>query len=278
LDKLYPIHAQFIHHLTGFSFKGEDVLKGFQGPGKHGKKKGELSLYEKFNTKAGGGHIVVIDPILPEKFMSGLYIIASKVMRSYYKGECTLDELSATKFCANGAMLNWCSYLLEKLPVACEEEHEKGGTFTYGYLLLAFAMYKWNPPTGRASMLLDKGRMAKMFEPWQSRSYSKKANFNITVFSKWYNGLIEATQRLRILQALLNCIMRNISFSMNRHHTFLWPRHVSKEYFNLKMLSLYLDEEAFDKEVMSWPRVKCNPRKSGMHYIIPDALLKKKDK
>jgi hypothetical protein len=29
---------------------------------------------------------------------------------------------------------------------------------------------------------------------------------------------------------------------------------------------------------MSWPGVKCNPRKSGMHYILPVELLKKKGK
>jgi hypothetical protein len=44
------------------------------------------------------------------------------------------------------------------------------------------------------------------------------------------------------------------------------------------MLPFYLDEEAFDKEVMSWPGVKHGPRKSGMHYIFPAELLKKKDK
>jgi hypothetical protein len=27
---------------------------------------------------------------------------------------------------------------------------------------------------------------------------------------------------------------------------------------------------------MSWPGVKCNPRKSGMHYLLPPELLKKK--
>jgi hypothetical protein len=42
------------------------------------------------------------------------------------------------------------------------------------------------------------------------------------------------------------------------------------------MLSFYLDEEAFDKEVMSWPGVKHNPHKSGMHYLLPAELLKKK--
>jgi hypothetical protein len=44
------------------------------------------------------------------------------------------------------------------------------------------------------------------------------------------------------------------------------------------MLPFYLDEEALDKEVMSWPGVKRGQRKSGMHYIFPTELLKKKDK
>jgi hypothetical protein len=76
-------------------------------------------------------------------------MISSKVMHSYYKGECTLDALSVVDFCANGAVFNWCSYLLEELLVACEEVQEKGGTFTYGYLLLDFAMLKWRPPMGK---------------------------------------------------------------------------------------------------------------------------------
>jgi hypothetical protein len=39
-----------------------------------------------------------------------------------------------------------------------------------------------------------------------------------------------------------------------------------------------LNEEAFDKEVMSWPRVKHGPHKSRMHYILSVELSKKKDK
>jgi hypothetical protein len=117
LDKRYPIHAKEIHQLTGLSFEGEDMSKGFQGPGKHGKKKGKLSMYEKFNTKRGG-RTTVIKPILPETVRTGCYIIANKVMRSYDKGKCTLDVLSVVEFCANGAMFNWCSYMLEELLVA----------------------------------------------------------------------------------------------------------------------------------------------------------------
>jgi hypothetical protein len=88
----YPIHEKDIQQLTRISSEGEDVSKGFQGPGKHGKKKGELSMYEKFNTKRGGC-TSVIEPILPEPVQTGYYVIASNFMRSYYKGKCTLDAL-----------------------------------------------------------------------------------------------------------------------------------------------------------------------------------------
>jgi hypothetical protein len=54
LDRRYPIHAEDIHQLTGLSLEGEDVSKGFQGPNKHGKKKGEPNLYERFHTQGGG--------------------------------------------------------------------------------------------------------------------------------------------------------------------------------------------------------------------------------
>ena len=85
LDKRYPIHARDIQQLTGLSFEGKDVSKGFQGPVKHGKKKGKLSMYEKFNTKRSR-HTTVIEPILSELVQTGYYVIASKVMRSYYRG------------------------------------------------------------------------------------------------------------------------------------------------------------------------------------------------
>jgi hypothetical protein len=67
-------------------------------------------------------------------------------MRSYYKGECTLDALLVAEFCANCAVFNWCSYLLEELLMAYEEAQEKGGTFTYGYLLMEFTMLKVKVP------------------------------------------------------------------------------------------------------------------------------------
>jgi len=57
---------------------------------------------------------------------------------------------------------------------------------------------------------------------------------------------------------------------------FVWPRYSNKDEFHSWMLLFYLDEEEFNKEVMSWPGVKRNPRKSGMHYAFPIGLLKNK--
>jgi hypothetical protein len=57
---------------------------------------------------------------------------------------------------------------------------------------------------------------------------------------------------------------------------FVWLRYANREDFHSRILLFYLDEEAFDKEVMSWPRVKHNLRKSGMHYVFLAELLKKK--
>jgi hypothetical protein len=93
------------------------------------------------------------------------YVITRKVMHSYYKGECTLDALSMANFCVNGVVFNWCSYLLEELLVACEEVQEKGGTFTYKYLLLDFVMFKWRPPMRRQLEPANKDRLANIFEP-----------------------------------------------------------------------------------------------------------------
>jgi hypothetical protein len=48
--------------------------------------------------------------------------------------------------------------------VTCEDAQEKEGNFTYGYLLVSFAMWKWKPPIGRQLAPVQKGRLAKIFE------------------------------------------------------------------------------------------------------------------
>jgi hypothetical protein len=164
LDRRYPIHVEDINQLTRLFLEGEDVSKGFQGSSKHGKNKGAPNLYERFHTQRGGC-TTKIDPLLPEIVRTSYYIISSKVMRSYFNGECMLDALSVEDFCANGIVFNWCSYLLEELLVSCKDAQEKGVTFTYGYLLMAFTMLKWKPPVGISLALEDKGFLVNMFEP-----------------------------------------------------------------------------------------------------------------
>jgi hypothetical protein len=114
-------------------------------------------------------------------------------MRSYYKGECTLDALSVADFYHQGEVFNRCSFLLEELLKACKEAQEKGGTFTYVYLLVALTMIKWNSPVGRQPIIPYKGHLVKMFEPWQSRPDSENTTLNNATFSKWYNAIIDAT-------------------------------------------------------------------------------------
>jgi hypothetical protein len=82
------------------------------------------------------------------------------------------------------------------------------------------------------------------------------------MYNDMYNRLIDATQRLCILQELLNYNTRNIAFSMNQNHKFLWPRYANREESHSRMFPFYLEEEAFDKEVMSWSGVKRNPHAS----------------
>jgi hypothetical protein len=65
-------------------------------------------------------------------------------------------------------------------------------------------------------------------------------------------------------------------FHLNLHNTLVWSRHMKLEYFHSRLLPFYINEETFDKEFVSWTSVKCNPRKSSMHYLLPPELLKKK--
>jgi hypothetical protein len=114
-------------------------------------------------------------------------------MWSYYNGKCRLDALLVAYFCANGEVFNWCSYLPEEILVACEEAQENGRTFTYGYFLIVFTMLKWTPTSGIPLSPADKGFLAKMFEPWNSRLDSENTAFNNTGFSKWYIWFLDTS-------------------------------------------------------------------------------------
>jgi hypothetical protein len=77
-------------------------------------------------------------------------------------------------------------------------------------------------------------------------------------------------------QELLNLNTLNIYFGLNLHNTLIWLRNTNPKDFQLRFLPLYLDEETFDKELMSWIGIKHNPCKSRMKYLLPADILKKK--
>jgi hypothetical protein len=137
-------------------------------------------------------------------------------------------------------------------------------------------MWKWRPPTGSLLELADKGNLANILEPWNASSDSENMEFNNARFLKWYNHLIDTTQWLHIPWELLNLNTRNIGFGLNHQYTFVSSRHVKPKEFHTRLLKFYIEEEAFDKEFMSWNEIKRNPHKSGMHYLLPIELLKKK--
>jgi hypothetical protein len=82
------------------------------------RKKGELNLYDKFGTRRGG-HGALIEPITMMRSLLCMLLIAGKVMKNYSKGECTLGCFVSCHFCAQGAQMNWCKYLMNEMLQAC---------------------------------------------------------------------------------------------------------------------------------------------------------------
>jgi hypothetical protein len=54
LNQAYPIHVEYIHKIIGLSMEGQNVKDDFQGLWNHGRKKGKISLYDKYGTHRGG--------------------------------------------------------------------------------------------------------------------------------------------------------------------------------------------------------------------------------
>ena len=141
LNEEIPIHAEDIHRLTGLSQNGAEVSAAGQTSSKHARKSGDIDLYTKYGTRRGGKG-AKIDLINKPEIWFACYLIASKTMQHYTKGECTLDTISIVEHCTQGAKLNWCSFVLKELFAACEENYKRTTSFIYGYLILAFTMWK----------------------------------------------------------------------------------------------------------------------------------------
>lgn len=71
-------------------------------------------MYKKYGTTRKGSE-VVLDMInnMPVRVVAT--IIATKFMRHFTRGECSLDALYVAEACVHRSQLNWSSYLLTKL-------------------------------------------------------------------------------------------------------------------------------------------------------------------
>ena len=144
-----------------------DVSAVGQTSSKHARNSGDSDLYTKYGTRRGGKG-AKIDLFNKPEIWFACYLIASKMMRHYTKGECTLDTISIAEHCTWGAKLNWCSFVLKELFAACEENYRRTTSFIYGYLILAFAMWKWHlPPIREPAETTISQPLAMKYTPWQ---------------------------------------------------------------------------------------------------------------
>ena len=92
-------------------------------------------------------------------------------MRHYTKGECTLDTIAVAEHCIEGIQLNWCSFILHELFEACEDNYRRATGFIYGYLIMAFAMWKRSFPGRRIpAEILKNQPLAMKYTPWRVSS------------------------------------------------------------------------------------------------------------
>lgn len=92
------IHVKDIQRLTCLSLAASDVMMTFQNISKRSNKARDQNYYENFFTKRGGKGSK-IDLISLPNIKFSCYLIASKIMRRYTKGECPLDTIPFAEHC-----------------------------------------------------------------------------------------------------------------------------------------------------------------------------------
>ena len=151
------------------------------------------------------------------------YLIASKTMRHYTKGECTLDTNSITEHCVEGTRLNWCSFLLKELFNACEDNYNRTTGFIYGYLIVTLAMWKWHSPLIMMPVEIVKNQLLAMkFIPWKVSRDPNTKEVNAEAFRSWYGLMIDVVMsQQRIPRNLLDGYSEQVWFGLTHKHTFL---------------------------------------------------------
>lgn len=224
LEREIPIHAEDISRITGLSAEGKDVSTKFQNVSKRAKNSGGCDYYNKYETKRGGKG-ANIDLINNPTVKFSYYLIASKTMRHYTKGECTLDTILVTEHYIQGAQLNWCTFLMNELFEACEDNYRRATRFIYSYLVMAFSMWKWTHPGIRqlAEITHDQP-MALKFTPWRVSGDPSTKEVNEEAFSFWYKQMVDVVaSQQRVLRDLLDRYSSQIWLGVTHKQTYIKP-------------------------------------------------------
>ena len=166
-------------------------------------------------------------------------------------------SISIAEHCVQGARLNWSSFLLKELFAACEDNYKRTTNFIYGYLLLAFVMWKWHLPPIRTPAELTVSQMLAMrYSPWQVSTAPSSRQVNAEAFREWYGMMIDVVaSQQQVPRNLLDEYSEQVWFGVSHNHTFVRPTCVLHHTFHMAPLRFQLNDNVFHREVSTWPGV-----------------------
>jgi len=192
LDREYPIHTEDIYRLTGLANMGNVVSAAFQTGAKRGKKPTEDNIYTRYGMEQGGKG-AKLDKINKDNIRFACYQIARKTMRHFTRNEYTLDTVSIAEHCYQGEILNWATFVLNKLFEVCEDVYRWSTGFVFEYLVMTLAMWKWRPPPERQMATIAEDQpIALRYEPWRASGDPNVKEINEATFRGWYAQMVDA--------------------------------------------------------------------------------------
>lgn len=269
LDKEYPIHVEDISLLTRLSEGGNVVSTTFQTGAKRAKKQSKDNIYARYGTEWGdrGAKLDIINKV---NIRFACYLIACKTMRHFTKNEFNLDAILVAKICFWGEVLNQSPFFLNELFEACEDVYRQGTNFVFGYILMSLAMWKLRLLKQRELATIVEGQPITLYyDPWRALGDPNTKEINEIAFKDWYEQMLATIRSTkRIPKALLNEFLEKLWFRASHVHTYLRPRCVHPQTFNMRLHRFVLMAEVLHKEVGSWLGVAYKIIEGKYKYIF----------
>ena len=151
---------------------------------------------------------------------------------------------------------------------AYEDNYPRVTGFIYGYLIMAFAMWKWSFPGRRKpAEILNSQPLAMKYTPWRVSSNPGSKEANEEGFSVWYGMMVDMVMsQQRISGVLLVKYSEQVWFWVTHNHTLLRPKGVPTMNFEMTPLKLHFDENTFHSEVCRWLGVQMEVQEGEYVY------------